>query len=229
MPCSFCDNAEHNNINCNHINTLFTRLEVFQHIKDAYFTVCQYGDELTTDMQKFQFNRQVNIKLRRLHVQDLIIAIAYLKRTYHNNIPTVLTDNQLCINILSYYTPLLYNLTFPIPRHLLNTTNPISVFEDVFETFTPPIDPPQPIETSVYSVVILNMGENPVIEEEEECPVCYEEINKENYLKLGCNHILCVDCFTHIRHHPINHNCPLCRSSIKKVSVLSNYSFEKCF
>ena len=48
-----------------------------------------------------------------------------------------------------------------------------------------------------------------------ECPVCYDIIDKEDVPNLrffDCNHILCNDCYKQL----IKYKCPLCRAFPKK-------------
>lgn len=50
-----------------------------------------------------------------------------------------------------------------------------------------------------------------------ECPVCYNNINPINHIKLICDHILCKICYTKWNNECNKNNmniiCPLCRKS----------------
>jgi hypothetical protein len=50
-----------------------------------------------------------------------------------------------------------------------------------------------------------------------ECPICYNNINPINYIKLNCDHYLCKDCHEKwndkCNENKIKMLCPLCRKS----------------
>ena len=48
-----------------------------------------------------------------------------------------------------------------------------------------------------------------------ECPICFDEINRENIDVKNCGHIICKKCVEEIKntsHSP--HKCPICRKNI---------------
>ena len=53
-------------------------------------------------------------------------------------------------------------------------------------------------------------------ENERECPICFEELGDNNYIKTKCNHKTCVSCF--VANIRLNNNtaklCPLCREQM---------------
>jgi len=53
-------------------------------------------------------------------------------------------------------------------------------------------------------------------ENERECPICFEELGDNNYIKTKCNHKTCVSCF--VANIKLNNNtaklCPLCRGEM---------------
>lgn len=62
-------------------------------------------------------------------------------------------------------------------------------------------------------------------EEEEsiECSICYDEISKNNKVRLNCNHEFCGSCIAiHIKKTPsANVKCPMCRTDISTVNELT--------
>ena len=57
--------------------------------------------------------------------------------------------------------------------------------------------------------------------EEDECPICYNNLFSLKKIKTNCNHIFCNDCFdNHISH---NNNmvvaCPMCRTAVQNIKV----------
>lgn len=47
---------------------------------------------------------------------------------------------------------------------------------------------------------------------DEECPICLEEIKKEDCLVTRCGHFFCMPCFA--QHHEHKKECPICRTKI---------------
>ena len=43
-----------------------------------------------------------------------------------------------------------------------------------------------------------------------ECPVCFENLNKENTKLTNCGHLFCITCFDRVD------NCPICRKKLYK-------------
>lgn len=55
-------------------------------------------------------------------------------------------------------------------------------------------------------------------EEIKECPICYDSIEKNNYIVTKCNHIFCNDClFKSLKKQSC---CPICRQEIFKFNEL---------
>lgn len=52
-----------------------------------------------------------------------------------------------------------------------------------------------------------------------ECPICYDEKELNNFVKLGCNHDFCKDCVisTMKTNHSTNLCCALCRAEVKSI------------
>lgn len=53
-------------------------------------------------------------------------------------------------------------------------------------------------------------------EKENECPICFDELGENNYVKTKCNHKTCVSCFvTNIKlNNKTAKLCPLCREQM---------------
>ena len=53
-------------------------------------------------------------------------------------------------------------------------------------------------------------------ENENECPICFDELGENNYVKTKCNHKTCVSCF--VANIKLNNRtanlCPLCREQM---------------
>ena len=65
----------------------------------------------------------------------------------------------------------------------------------------------------------VNNNENGDIKESCECPICYDEKESNNFVKLGCNHEFCKDCVikTMKTNHSTNLCCALCRADVKSI------------
>jgi hypothetical protein len=66
-------------------------------------------------------------------------------------------------------------------------------------------------------VSTVNTNEN--VTESCECPICYDEKELKNFVKLGCNHDFCKDCVisTMKTNHSTNLCCALCRTEVTKI------------
>lgn len=59
------------------------------------------------------------------------------------------------------------------------------------------------------------------INDNEICPICYENIEQNRYMKTDCLHIYCYDCFDKIKKNREPYNnliCALCRTNIDKIN-----------
>jgi hypothetical protein len=76
---------------------------------------------------------------------------------------------------------------------------------------------------NILSSVESNENEN--INENCECNICWEENEKKNFIKFGCNHEFCKDCViktlrTDQRETPC---CALCRAEVKSIVSRTNF------
>jgi len=59
--------------------------------------------------------------------------------------------------------------------------------------------------------------ENTLVGKYEECPICYENMEINNYIFTPCSHIFCVKCLaTHLRQ---KQECPICRNHIQGITL----------
>lgn len=88
--------------------------------------------------------------------------------------------------------------------------------EDDFIPFEPlPIYHPV-IETEVHQI--------PVLEQERDCPICYETREYEDISQTNCGHKFCGFCLTeHIRTTRIQPHCPLCRDNITHITFQTHH------
>jgi hypothetical protein len=73
-------------------------------------------------------------------------------------------------------------------------------------------------------VSTVNNNENVNINETCECPICYDEKEFKNFVKLGCNHEFCKDCVinTMKSNHSTNLSCAFCRAEVTKIESKTN-------
>jgi hypothetical protein len=66
-------------------------------------------------------------------------------------------------------------------------------------------------------VSTLNECEN--TDQKCECPICYDEKESNNFVKLGCNHDFCKECIieTMKSNHTTKLSCALCRAEVKSI------------
>ena len=105
----------------------------------------------------------------------------------------------------------------PVERSFNNTT---SLTERAFRDLiiTPPVVRPK-------KVVILKFDE--VCENNDECPVCYDGLKIESFVKLNCSHKYCKECIKKCM-SSCKLDCPMCRAPITTIftqnPVVSTYS-----
>ncbi len=59
--------------------------------------------------------------------------------------------------------------------------------------------------------------ENTLVGKYEECPICYENMEINNYIFTPCSHIFCVKCLaTHLRQ---KQECPICRNHLQDINL----------
>lgn len=65
----------------------------------------------------------------------------------------------------------------------------------------------------------------PCIEEKEydDCPICFDGIDKNNLIKTNCNHTICHTCISTLLTRSRKVSCPMCRTNI---NFLKSYSME---
>ena len=70
-----------------------------------------------------------------------------------------------------------------------------------------------------FKIVSTVNNKNEDIKESCECPICYDEKEVNNFVKLGCNHDFCKDCVikTMKTNHSTNLSCALCRAEVKSI------------
>lgn len=62
--------------------------------------------------------------------------------------------------------------------------------------------------------------------ENEDCAVCFEKMNDENYVYLNCNHEFCKTCVKIIidkTNEGVYSTCPLCRSEMKEIYTKTEF------
>ncbi len=68
--------------------------------------------------------------------------------------------------------------------------------------------------------------ENEDIHKQCECSICYDEKQIKNFVKLGCNHEFCKDCFISTiktcQQNRNNLSCALCRAEVKTIKSRTN-------
>ena len=77
---------------------------------------------------------------------------------------------------------------------------------------TPPVPPPARSSThATYKVFKFDEKCN-----EEDCPICYEKMEDESFVKLNCSHQFCKTCIKGCISRG-QFNCPMCRTKISEV------------
>lgn len=67
--------------------------------------------------------------------------------------------------------------------------------------------------------IVSTLNENVNTDEKCECPICYDEKEFNNFVKLGCNHDFCKDCVvsTMKTNHSTNLSCAFCRREVTEI------------
>ena len=59
-----------------------------------------------------------------------------------------------------------------------------------------------------------------------ECSICYNTVNKKNCASLDCNHEYCIDCVKQLINKK-HKNCPYCRENIKNITCCNEENYNK--
>ena len=86
-----------------------------------------------------------------------------------------------------------------------------------------PIQVPRPVAARVDTQVVVKLVEYQVLKLDEEdckdggeCPICYEDLTKETFVKLNCSHTFCKSCVKHCIERKMM-TCSMCRGAITHI------------
>lgn len=110
------------------------------------------------------------------------------------------------IRPIIYHTPLDEIKSKPIK--CINITDDLQFTSNLFNKLNT-------LERQIKDSIDLENKENVVVNEND-CPICFENIGDSNYLVPSCGHKVCISCFTNnIKYNKSNANsCCLCRQNI---------------
>jgi len=234
--CDFCGRPGHNVKTCNHPTIRIACNRIHDKIKHLVINESK-------DAFLFYFENMVSVEMLHLFVSRTIpsISTSYPKRVIVNNM------YRYCAEYYSVDIEQHNN-----NQHIANNTEDILLqnTQTQTQTQTQPENVwreahrinQQMISTNVASRSTTNNHSkinnktkylqylfleetNCSVFPKSECPVCYDEIEKLNYIQLQCSHVFCVDCIK--KCFTTNTNkmvlCPYCREEIKGVSLYNEY------
>lgn len=81
------------------------------------------------------------------------------------------------------------------------------------------------VSSSLNERIKINIINFVVTEEDKLCCICMEDRHSEEFCKLNCLHIFCIECINH--HLQNKQSCPICRSNITAITAQTLYASNK--
>lgn len=203
--CSFCMRIGHNITTCNS-----DRLREFE-------AICSN--------QVLQTNTQDDFKnwLFQNYMSEQLLIKTFAIRNFRG---TSRTSIEICINLVTEYIFRRYKNTLG-ENDLLHIQELLAERQEQENRRISEIQQFIAIENmllreddSRFKIVsTVNNNENGGVKESCECPICYDEKELNNFVKLGCNHDFCKDCVINTIkiNNSTNLSCALCRAEVKSI------------
>ena len=203
--CSFCMRIGHNITTCNS-----DRLREFE-------AICSN--------QVLQTNTQDDFKnwLFQNYMSEQLLIKTFAIRNFR---VTSRTSIEICINLVTEYIFRRYKNTLG-ENDLLHIQELLAERQEQENRRISEIQQFIAIENmllreddSRFKIIsTVNNNENGDIKESCECPICYDEKELNNFVKLGCNHDFCKDCVINTMkiNNSTNLSCALCRAEVKSI------------
>jgi hypothetical protein len=219
--CSFCRLSGHDIRTCND-----NRLLQFEYLCDEkmiYFKqnnndpYLLFRNWLLDEMLQSRENKKIiqaySIKIgctRRTYILDCIVKIVnYFSIKYDcqiNNLHTELNDDDL-------NTVQVYELFLLFLSSLQNNLNENHMDQEVQN---------RKFDIKIYVKNDKKLN-NQLIDETmiDDCSICWENKNKQNFIKLNCNHEFCKDCIINCIKNDIRNKpcCAICRTTIEELEI----------
>jgi hypothetical protein len=229
MVCIFCRSNSHNKSNCTNENVIRIQSSYIYRINELIEIACRRR------IQHVEFETELKIWLRSHTVLNLKMIIEHYKNITHVNYGRCSTKDEIIPIILIYVISQNYNLlqmnlissgsssTIRHPSHHQIGLNVQVPFRDppvIYRSLPPPPPPPQPQPTVMqtqfksYKFKVYKFDET--CNENDDCPICYESLINDSFVKLNCSHYFCKFC---VKKCIISSNlkCPLCRVDITEI------------
>lgn len=217
--CELCRSVGHTRVRCMDPRVMQKQTTMLCEI-ETYYVMFEGDPDGFRDTMKMYF--------MGLTVLDIKIVIQHYKSVIYNNeltqnIPTrkepmieVLIEmilHQIRFHRLIFRGPTVTTITGRVvlrPREQTTNRRVITDDED-FIPFTCNLPPPPTIP-----IPMVKTDKKWV---ETECPVCYGEINDENFVHLECKHEFCKECIVTMWNTNCQKKCPMCRAKFDRVFV----------
>lgn len=206
--CSFCGSGDHNIRDCNH-----PCIAVFyEEMKNIYDTSI-----LNSYLSREIFARQIYMQFELNEVR--VIGIKYANTRAQSS-----KMNHIIKIYYHFYeqTRAQYNNGWLMSR---NAVEPVPVHRHNISWLTDllpwSIDRKSTAVVSKYNICLNQDNELNIIDDE--CSICYNKVEKQNAVQLGCQHQFCVDCIcSYFKTNITMPSCALCREPIVNINVTNN-------
>lgn len=220
MPCSHCGSYFHNIANCN-------QSDIKNNYDDIHILYNRYCFLYFEDSRiETKFKQDVDSKFLLSQLRP--IAVQYL------SLPSRTNKTDILIKLYSHFKDrrdregsMDFRTTFTLRR----TQEMIRLISDNDMVFWRIDRTPDDITSlfldsnkrKIQTKIDLCEPFNGI----NECPICFEEIDKNDVVKLTCKHTYCVACIKkYLETKPNEPCCSLCRESIKEVNVSNMDAFN---
>ncbi len=189
-------------------------------------------------MIQFNYNDIISVAIKYANAMYPISIIAddeyymlvlwyYFENLYLRNRQIIINNFVAGANVYFIDAPTSNAPTSNAPTSNAPTSNaPTSIASTTNQTANATIIRRQrPIGTSrqKYNFITTIETEKYTIQQEEECPICLDNVKCVKFVKLNCNHQFCVRCVMKSVKMVCNYSCALCRTTVETARV---YDFD---
>lgn len=230
MPsCSFCHEPGHRIQNCtSSLINVFEKCIQYNAAYDYYL-----GLE-STYLQMYLVSLNTNLLRAIGYRHNIILKKATSMQLFNTYIPYNLFIKQFLIHYLNVprnqHIELINSLSHGKIVIYSQHIHDFFLRNDIRTNWTPTTIATMLLSTRIFSIELKIIKESETSSQIDECAICIEQISRDKYCKLLCNHSFCSSCIfqyieTLYKSNREDPACPLCRTTITYVMITkSNYN-----
>ena len=229
MPsCSFCHEPGHRIQNCTS-----SLIDVFEKCIRYNAAYDYYLGMESTYLQMYLVSLNTNLLRAIGYRHNIILKKPNSMQLFNTYIPYNLFIKQFLIHYLNVprnqHIELVNSLSHGKIVIYSQHIHDFFLRNDIRTNWTPTTIATMLLSTRIFSIELKIIKDNEIPSQIDECAICIEQISRDKYCKLLCNHSFCSSCiFQYIetlyksnREDPV---CPLCRNTITDIMITkSNY------